>query len=297
MNIKVKTAIPLTIFIIISLSKSAHIDAVMRNKFISTRPGFNQAQAPKLITEAGGYSKRYYQKIHINSLNDYAKLKDYVTYKRGTYSLATNLYPYSNFESLKWGTKYESYQFGKNIEAGKDSYSTSIGFLGSRSGDTLELLSVYGISSGKAVQVYNNVRYKKCKRKLFRRKCKWKVKRVPRGYNHEEIADMTNYLQHIAHNEVIKILPTSLGGENFTAEDMPVLGSGMLSGRQILYSVPGDKVMTSISTMIGRSVNEYSGNVMALVNQRRNGVVMMNKGRMWKVEVRRSGDLWDLILN
>lgn len=277
------------------ITRTAEIEAILRRKAIEARPGYNAELVPKLIKDAGGAAKKYFTRIPTSSLSTYVGKTEPYTFTRGTFSKSFNLYPYHAFQSLKWGTKYESYGISKEIVAGKSSYSAIFGHLGSRSGNNLELLTVYGIASGQSIQQFNAVTWRKCKKKFIVKKCKWQTDYVPRGYTHEEITETGNYLQHIIHNEIIQKLPTSLG-EIFDAGDMPLLGSGMSPG-QILYGVDGVNVMNSISAMIGQTVNEYQNNIMGFVNSNKNGVVTINKGKLWRVQLQRVGSQWNLIVN
>lgn len=277
---------------ILHLSSAAPIDGIMRNKFIHTRPGFDGNQAPRLLSGAGGLGHRYYVRIGVNELGNYLGQRHTYTYSRGPFAKGIDFYPYANFQSLRFGTKYEMYGFDKSIAAGANSYSSVMGFLGTREGNVLELLSVHGISSGQSIQQYNAVQHRQCKRKLFRKKCHTVTTHVPRGFNHQEITQIDAYLQHIAHNEVINRLPVSLSDQIEALEGMQMLGSGLAMNNQILYNVEAGNIMNSVNAMIGQSCNEYAGQVMGLVNSGRNGTVMVNKGGMFRVVVERTGGLW-----
>lgn len=193
------------------------------------------------------------------------------------------------FESLKWGTKYESYGYEEHLIAGQVSRSSVSGYLGIRTGDTIEMTHVYGLASGNAVQQFDSVPYRSCKKILFVKKCSTKYNNVPRGFNNAEITAIHTRLQHKAHTEAINRLPTSLTEEILSEEIIGFLGAGLTPRRQVLYQVAGGNVLTSLGMMIGQSVTEYGNQVMGIVNSGSSGALNVNKGGNWRVEIVRSG--------
>lgn len=73
--------------------------------------------------------------------------------------------------------------------------------------------AVFASGVGQATTPHNAVRYRSCKRILFVKKCSWKTKYVPRGFNNGEISLIYNNLQHFAHNYAINAIPNNLGAE------------------------------------------------------------------------------------
>lgn len=273
----------------------ANVDRILRNKLTKSRPSYSSNYQKRLISKSHGTAKRYYKKTTVSGLNSLMKTKDTFEYKGGFFKKSTTFYPYKNFGSLRWGTKYELYGYEKKIVSGKVSYSSVQAFLGERKGNDVELLSTYGIAAGSTKQMYNSKRYRSCRRILFIKKCKWKTKNIPRGYTTGEISQIHNYLQYAAHNYAIDKLPTSFtfSESDFEIERSPILASSpFVAGREILYGVNRKDVMSSVAYMIGKSINEYAGGFNAAFA--RGGTVKINKGGKYTVTLNVVGSQYDV---
>lgn len=294
---KVLNKLSVLILLLAASAYSAHIDRVLRSKLSVSAPKYSSNAVKSLISSSGSTARRFYKKIHVNQLNSLRRVRSRFTYKTGFFKANVNFYPYRNFGSLMWGTKYELYGFRKKIVSGKVSYSSVQAFLGRRTGSTVEILSIYGLAAGKAKQKYNSVRYRRCRRILFWKKCRWRTKNVPRGYNRGEIIQMHNYLLNFAHRKAISVLPSRvmLEKDEFADEASPLFAaSRLIPGKQVLYGVEQRNVMTSVGYLLKKSVREYSrGFSKAFGN---GGKVRINKGGRYDVTLRKRGSRFDLII-
>jgi len=178
--------------------------------------------------------------------------------------------------------------------------------------------SIYSFAHGKTKQQYNSLRYRKCKRKLFRKKCRWATKSVPRGLYHNEIMIMIKSLQNQAHTKAIEKLKTyelqknslenskksKIPIENFENSEnfeLDFLASGVPTGfSQVLTGVENKDIEKAVGYMLEKANNSILGRkIRAGVNTGRNHLefVHYHDGVKYDIQVTKLGKSYRVTLN
>jgi hypothetical protein len=233
------------ILVILGLSLQAPMDTKLKRKMQATKPNYNSKKAGALIASPYSYAKRFAKTVSPANLDSVLKLSQ--TFKHGATTLKFK--PFAKFGCLKWGKKFEEYGQRKLIRSGTNqiSYSTAEGFIGERVKKTIKMTSIYSFAHGKTKQQYNTIRWRKCRRKFFRKKCRWRTKSVARGLFHNEINLITLALQNWAHGKAVTEL-TKFGAEELEAE---IVGAAAPFGvTQVLSGVAKNDVYSAVDYMM-----------------------------------------------
>lgn len=129
---------------------------------------------------------------------------------------------WSDFGTLKWGTKFEHLESHRSISGtGGSSWTVVVGKIGSRNGDNVKMRTFVGWASCQTHQQYQVVSYRSCKKRFFRKKCKTEHKNIPRGLNPDEVQLIQDGLSKSAHEGAVES-----AGSTVSAPRAPVAPTG-----------------------------------------------------------------------
>jgi hypothetical protein len=253
-------AILITMFV---AANAAPIDTILYNKVQSTIPNVDQGQFNALIKNAGQWGSffaRYSPRDQIHTITG-------INFDINVGGKSHNLTPFSDFGALKWGTRIEHLSSKLYVSgAGGLSYGIVTASVGERSGDHILMRTGYGWSHGNTNQMYNDVRYKSCKRRVFKKKCKWKTKKVARGLNTQEVNTVQMGMIKNAHIGALTKIPKSL-------TSAPLLQAGNNTGNSnILFGVNANEVIQAVTSLV------HGTGTPTLVNNLRGYVTSPRKG-------------------
>lgn len=192
-----------------------NLNLILRSKMISSQPASGPTH---LLSGVFAYGAFFSKTCHVNELETVVKTRAPATVIINGKKTVIQHLAFKKMEVLKYSTKFENIILEKNIVAGKRSAGMVNGYIGERVGTTVTLRSAHGAAKADAITPTNDVRYQKCKKVMFKKKCSWEIKKVPRGFNNQESLIIYNFLQHVAHMKAIAAIPLSLQGEGYFEE-------------------------------------------------------------------------------
>ena len=104
----------------------------------------------------------------------------------------------AHLKDLKFGKKAVALTFENHIVASGRSGVIAKALVAIKTGDQISARVALGSSTCDMKQMYNQVKYRDCKRILFWKKCSTKTKNVPRGFHPHELNAVLNNLQYSA---------------------------------------------------------------------------------------------------
>lgn len=126
--------------------------------------------------------------IHISQLDNH------LTWPTTLKQVGWGVRPFERLRGLKWGanSKYSALSFFNHINSGAGGAIVSNAILGIRSGDSVQLISAFGMTGVYPIQQYTVQREMRCNYYVFFRSCWDEDIRYPRGfYQHELDAVIT----------------------------------------------------------------------------------------------------------
>lgn len=110
--------------------------------------------------------------------------------------------PFADVENLRWGTRHQKIHLDHSIHVPGISYFKVLASVGERSGNAITYRAGYGWSYGTAQQLYNTVSVRKCRRRLFSKKCWNENVRIPRGVFPHELDLVGKGLENLVFNKI-----------------------------------------------------------------------------------------------
>ena len=141
--------------------------------------------------------------FHVSQISHYANLAR--TYQLGGCAGSVTVHPWRGIEALKFGKSYSQLFFDKNVHFPGGSWVRVTGVVGVRNGDTVTTKVGYGWAAGNGLQLKTTTKVRKCKKKLFRKKCWDETIWIDRGVNPSEAEAVTNGLYHAAYNKIADV--------------------------------------------------------------------------------------------
>lgn len=257
--------------------QAASIDSIIYNKVRVSTPNVNDASFNRYSSRLGKWGARHAKRVHKNHLHTVVNQKYSVKAGGRTHTLK----PFADFMALKWGTKFEHLESKQFVSgAGGWSWSVLTASIGVRTGDYVDMRTAYGWSQAATKQQKKGVRYKHCKRRWFRKKCKWRTKYVNRGLVTSEVNLINMGMLKYSHQGAMSRMPKALfatqdGTE--TEEDLDMglkfadLGAGFKESN-ILYSIPQSQIGSAGATLCnGTSTPTLMRNLAGYARSPRNG--------------------------
>ena len=104
-------------------------------------------------------------------------------------NIGVGVTPFDRFRALQFGSssKIQALQFSNQIGGNAQGRIISNAIMGVRNGDSIELVSAYGVAMVTPKPQFNTQTVRKCKKVLFWKKCHDETIRIPRGFTHSEL--------------------------------------------------------------------------------------------------------------
>lgn len=247
---------------------TASVESHLRHKLHQMLPQFNQELFTKVFRHKADFAIKWPRTIPASQLAQVVNEQQAFHIPNGQLmdpnqakGDLTNNYmikPFLPFAPLMWGAHFEKLHLEHHIRV-RD--VTSIGLLrgayGVREGANIVMISGIGYTWGKLRKMENEVKYKKCKRRLFGKKCKWEKKKIERGLTLDEIHNLQNTMIHYGGHKIISILsPTRiLEGQEGEQREATVADLDGHHSRQILGQVDKSNLLTAIEEMISSKMH------------------------------------------
>jgi hypothetical protein len=263
----------ITILIALAVSaNAASIDAILYSKVASSYRKVSSTSFNRYAHSLGRWGARYSRNVNRNALNSVKNERR--TIRVGGTSRTVR--PYADFEALRWGTKMEHLESHKYVSgAGRYSWGIVTASIGVRTGENVQMRTSLGWAQAKTRQLYKAVRYRHCRRRLFRKKCSWRTKNIARGLVQSEVNLVALGMLQYAHIGALSKLPKRLFANNeaqeFTLASAPILGAGD-SEANILYKVKTTELIKAVSALVsGTGTPTLVNNLKGYVSRPRNG--------------------------
>ena len=191
---------------LLSASLQNHLDYQIRQKLLKARGTFDYNRIKPYVWNFKRSGVRFAVRAPISEI--LADKRNKTVYKipnKPIYRIFQYLLP---FEALKYSRRYESFRVSYTVNGkGKLSYADMEAYLGVKyHSGTVEIRSVLGIGSGETRQQYNEERVRKCKKKLFKKKCWWENVKTPRGLTQQEVQNVKDGLIYHCLQSVLEIV-------------------------------------------------------------------------------------------
>lgn len=126
---------------------------------------------------------------HYATTIDVSQLNDHCNWVSQLGHIGWNINPYGRFRSLYFGanSKVSTLTFMNHINTGGAGLIVSNAILGVRSGNSITMVSAYGIASVNPIPQFNQQVVQKCHKTLFHKKCHDEVIYIPRGFHQHEL--------------------------------------------------------------------------------------------------------------
>lgn len=182
----------LVVLALVAFAKADEYETILKQKIVTSTPnvdGNRFANYAKNLSKSG---RRFVKEINKSELDNVA----------GEQFTAVNrpVNPWSDFGSLKWGTKFEHLESHRSISGtGGNSWTIVVGKIGSRTGDNVKMRTFVGWSTCHTPQQHQTVSYRSCKRRLFWKKCRTEHRKIARGLTPDEVQLIQDGLSKSAH--------------------------------------------------------------------------------------------------
>lgn len=192
-----------TIFVVLvalaTLAKADEYGQILKQKITSSIPNVDSNSFNSLTSNVVQAGKRFHETISRNNL-DSVMQKTYKARVPGGY----NIKVWSDFNALKWGTKFEHLESHKRIVGtGEKSWTVVIGKIGSRTDDSVNMRTFAGWATCNTRRQVRSISYRECKRYLFIKRCKTRHRDVERGLTIPEMMTIENGLARSAHQGAV----------------------------------------------------------------------------------------------
>lgn len=236
------------ILLLASSISCENINLIFRDKILATKP----SQGPTdLIPKITGGAFFFNNSCSVSDIGRviYKNLEYTIKYPSGK-TVKMKLTPNKYMEVLKFSPSFENFFQEKSITAGQFSSSFFEGYIGRKTGNSVEVRAVISSGSGDIGIPYDSIKYKSCKNSLLVKNCEWKTKHVPRGLNNQEVMIINNALQNVAHQKAIEAIPVSLQGEAQVEEREVKIG------RKVAREVDVEHVADVVAILTGKRKEE-----------------------------------------
>ena|SRR3990167_1814338 len=154
---------------------------------------------------AGVQSHGFYEEatFHVSQIAHYASIAR--TFQLGGCAGSVTVHPWKGVEALKFGSSYSQLFFDKTLNFPGATWVRATGIVGIRQGTTITTKVAYGWAAGNGHQLQTTTTVRKCKKKLFRKKC-WDEKiNIPRGVSPQEAQAVSDGMYHLMFNKVADV--------------------------------------------------------------------------------------------
>lgn len=206
----------LTLAIIAKADVGAQVDSILYQKVVNSTPAIDQAFFDTVCQGTSQLGYRYANESNRHELHNLTNVPHAVSIG-GAGQL---IYPFADFEALKWGEKIEHLESRKFVSgAGGWSWGVVTASVGIRVDETVYMRSAVGTSMAQTKQMYQSISYQSCKKKWFKKKCHTAWRNEPRGLTHDEVNVINTGLGKFAHLGALTQLPQQVSS--------PVVSKGL----------------------------------------------------------------------
>jgi hypothetical protein len=283
---------------------AAPIDAILYRKIAKSTPSLSSSTFNRYASNLYKTGSRYSRRIHRNSLGKVRNQS--FTFKAG--GRTHRVYPFREFMALRWGEKLEHLESKKYISgAGRYSWGYVTASIGQRnSNGYVDMRTAWGWTQAKTKQMYKRIRYRSCRRRWFRKRCKWKTKSVKRGLSTGEMNVLHTGMLRYAHQGALSKIPSRLSTEapelmeegfNLSQDlKMADLTAGYRQS-DILYKIKKNELIQAVASLVeGTATPSLKNQSKGYITRPRSGVIYHRSKRgNFKLTLRYASGLFTII--
>ena len=175
---------------------------------------------------------------------------------------AATFQPWNGITALKFGTSYSNIALDSALHFPGTSWVKATGIVAVRNANTITAKVAYGWAVGSGRQLTTQTKVRKCKKRLFRKKCWDEWITIPRGVDANELQSVSNGMNHILFNKIADVA----GGRLLRMRYKPFGPNNSKNpdiNKHVLTGVKGNDLLAAIHALSGKRLRAHEHKIIS----------------------------------